>query len=118
VLIVSQRDDENRMEVAEQLAGAGFWVEWASDAQEGRAIVARCAPDLVVVEHAADAAASDDVVQDIAGGESAQWVVVTINRPHVRPSQERRITIVPRRDSGPELGDLVAAIVRAMSVGS
>jgi PleD family two-component response regulator len=115
VLIVSESDRARRFFV-EPLVAAGFFVEWASNAQEAHARAERCDPDVVVVEHSANDALSREVVTGLAAANAMQrTLIVGVDRSAVGTSSERCVTVVQLRESDQDIGDVIGAIGQAVS---
>jgi hypothetical protein len=117
-LIVAE-EDRARGILADRLIAAGFFVEWASNAEEARRKASRCKPDVVVVEHLPNGPLMDDVVRSVVMTDATRHslVVVTIDRAPGVSAARRLVTLLFRNDAQHTIDTLIRAIVPSRAVG-
>jgi hypothetical protein len=114
VLVISESEESRRF-LVKQLGSAGFFVEWSGNALEGPAKAARLDPDVVVIEHAASDPWGREMAASVNTGHAMRRaLVVTIEHSPAAASTERCVTVIQRRESGPEIGSAVGAVVDAI----
>jgi hypothetical protein len=110
VLVVAV-DDPTRRFVVDRLRAAGFFVDWACDAESGRQKAAQCAPDVVVVDRGAEECAEHEFAR-MMETDPQQGDIAVLTVDSGMGGGGRSVAVFPWRDSEREIRDVVRAIAR------
>jgi CheY-like chemotaxis protein len=112
VLIVAE-DDATRRLLVDRLRAAGFFVDWACDAESGRQKASQSAPDVVVVDRGTDASVGREFAKRMEADESPPPIaILAIDGSDEASGGERTVAVFQWRETGREIRDVVQAIMR------
>jgi CheY-like chemotaxis protein len=110
VLIVAE-DDPTRRLLVDRLRAAGFFVDWACDAESGRQKVSQTAPDVVVVDRGMDPSVGRELAK-MMEAEEGQPPMAVLAIDGSEAGGERTFAVFQWREKGREIGDVVRAIAK------
>jgi CheY-like chemotaxis protein len=111
VLIVAE-DDPTRRLLVDRLRAAGFFVDWACDAESGRQKASQTAPDVVVVDRGTDLSVGREFAKMMEADEGQPPIAVLAIDASEASGGERTVAVFQWRETGREIRDVVQAIVK------
>jgi CheY-like chemotaxis protein len=111
VLVVAE-DDTTRRLLVDRLRAAGFFVDWACDAESGRQKASQSAPDVVVVDRGTDQSVGREFAKMMEADEGQPSIAVLAIGGSEAPGEERTVAVFQWREAGREIRDVVQAITK------